>query len=362
MKRRLIVIGPVPPPHHGVTVSTGLVLANRELDRDFVVEHVDTSDRRSIENIGRWDVQNVWFGVRSIVDLLRRLRGTPGLVYLPLSQGLPAVLRDSLYIQVSAARGWSVAIHLRGSEFREFYEHQHGMARWWIRFSLRRVSSVGVMGTRLRWIFDGLVPAERIAVVANGTPDMQLDTSTREAETGLYLGNLLRRKGVVEALEAAILVLRARPSARFIFVGQWESAELEHEMRARAREVGDRLEFRGVTTGQPKHDLLARAGYMLFPPVEPEGHPRVVLEAQAAGLPVVTTNRGAIAETVIEGETGFVLEGPVPEELAERILRLLGEPGLRDRMGRAALARHQMHFTQEIADRRLAEWLAGVAD
>jgi glycosyltransferase involved in cell wall biosynthesis len=353
-------MGPVPPPYHGVTVSTSLVLANPELNRDFVVEHVDTSDRRTIENIGRWDVLNVWFGLRDLFDLGRRLRGRSGLVYLPISQGLPGVLRDSLFIQLAAARGWKVAIHLRGSEFRQFYRAQHRLARWWIRLSLRRTSSVGVMGFGLRWIFEGLVPAERIAVAANGTPELNRDTTKREAETGLYLGNLLRRKGVVEALEAALLVLRERPTARFLFAGEWESPALEREMRGRAREVGDRVEFLPVTTGQAKDDLLARVGYMLFPPVAPEGHPRVVLEAHAAGLPTVTTNRGAIIDTVIEGQTGFILEDPIPEELAERILRLLGDPGLRERMGHAALERYQTHFTQEIADRRLAEWLRSV--
>ena len=84
---------------------------------------------------------------------------------------------------------------------------------------------------------------------------------------------------------------------------------------------------------------------LLFPPVEPEGHPRVVLEALAAGLPVITTDRGAIAETVVEGESGFVLDHPVPDELAARVLRLLRDPELRDRMSkcRALALRAVLH-------------------
>jgi glycosyltransferase involved in cell wall biosynthesis len=361
MKSRLLVIGAVPPPHHGVAISTTLVLANPELGRDFVVQHIDTSDGRGAENIGRLDLQNAWIATRGLFALARRLRGQRGVVYLPLSQGLLAVLRDSLYIRLAAARGWKVAVHLRGGEFREFYEGQTRLARWWILGSLRRINSMAVMGLNLRWIFEGLMPDERIAVVANGTPDLDLDTSKRDAETGLYLSHLRRRKGVVEAIEAALIVLRARPTARFIFAGKSESPEVEQELRSRAREFGDRIEFRGMVAGDSKRDVLARAGYLLFPPVEPEGHPRVVLEAQAAGLPVITTDRGAIAEMVVDGETGFVLDQPVPEELADRILTLLGEPGLRERMGRAARDRHLTHFKQEIADRQLTEWLRDLA-
>ena len=100
---------------------------------------------------------------------------------------------------------------------------------------------------------------------------------------------------------------------------------------------------------------------LLFPPSEPEGHPRVVLEAMSAGLPVVTTDRGAIAETVADGQTGFVLPDPDPETLAERLLRLLEDAELRTQMGQASRARYLELFTQERADERLADWLAGVA-
>lgn len=358
---RLLVIGAIPPPYHGVTISTSLVLANPALTRDFAVEHLDISDRRDLGNIGHFDLLNVWVGLRSLYALARRLRGPRGVVYLPLAQGTLAVLRDSLYIRLAAMRGWLVAVHLRGGEFRGFYSGQPRPLRWWIAGTLRRASSVGVLGSCLRWIFEGLVPAERIVVVANGTPELELDTSRREAETGLFLGNLLRRKGVLEALEAALIVLRERPQARFVFAGEWESEELEQEIRRRARSVGDRIEFAGIVSGDAKREVLARAGYLLFPPVEPEGHPRVVLEALAAGLPAVTTDRGAIREIVVDRETGFVLPEPVPAELAERILLMLGEPGLRERMGRAARERHLGHFTQEIADGRLARWLLDVA-
>ncbi|MEA2143178.1 MAG: hypothetical protein QOI64_1608 [Solirubrobacteraceae bacterium] len=361
MKPRLVVIGAIPPPFHGVTISTSLVLANPQLAQSFDIRHVDTSDRRDIQNIGRVDLQNVWLGLRSLGALARRLRGRPGVVYLPLSQALPAVLRDSLYIRLAAALGWKVAVHLRGGEFPAFFAAQPRIVRWWLRGSLQRVSSVGVMGTCLRWLFEELVPAERIAVVCNGTPDVELGTAPRHEETGLYLGNLLRRKGVEEALEAVLAVLRERPDARFIFAGEWESAELERTMRERARAAGDRIEFRGVVTHDAKRDVLAGASYLLFPPRLPEGHPRVVLEALAAGLPIVTTDRGAIAETVVHGESGFVLDQPAPDQLADCILKLLGEPGLRARMGRSARDRYLGHFTQEIADRRMAEWLGNLS-
>ncbi|MCA1570250.1 MAG: glycosyltransferase family 4 protein, partial [Chloroflexi bacterium] len=297
-KRRLVIVGPLPPPYHGASVSTGLLVSSETLRRRFALAHVDISDRRcGRANIGRWP---------------------------------------------------------------DVYRAQPAPMRAWMRFTLRRVTSMGVMGESLRGLFDGLVAAERIAVVANGTPEITLPSLPRDPQQVLFFSNLRRRKGVIESVDAAIEVLREHPQARFVFVGDWESDELERDVRARARQAGDSVEFRPSATGDDRLALFACSSMLLFPPVQPEGHPRVVLEALAAGLPVITTDRGAIAETVVDGESGYVLEHPVPSELAACVLRLLRDPQLRDRMSRAARARYLERFTQEAADGAFADWIAGL--
>ena len=360
-RARLIVIGPIPPPVHGVTVSTGLVLANPLLRERFEVEHLDTSDRRSTDNIGSWDLVNVALALKHLAELVGRLRGERGIVYLPLSQNTGGVLRDSLFIQAAARAGWSVTAHLRGSEFRRFYLARGRAFRWWIRRSLRKLDSLAVMGGSLTSLFDGIVPEGRIAVVPNGTPDLDATASASRSDRILFLSNLRRRKGVVESVDAALLVLREEPDTQFVFVGEWEDERLESLLRRRAQAANGRIQFLPPVVGQEKDRLLLSSSILLFPPVEPEGHPRVVLEAMSAGLPVVTTDRGAIAETVMDGESGFVLPNPLPAELADRMLRLLRDKPLRRRMGEAARQRYLDEFTQRQADRRLVDWLEDVA-
>jgi glycosyltransferase involved in cell wall biosynthesis len=361
-KPTLILIGPLPPPYHGVTVSTTLVLKNSLLRQRFALLHVDTSDHRELANITRWDPQNVKLGLRAAMRLARARTTPPAIVYLPLSQSAPGFLRDSLFIHIAALRRWKVAVHLRGSDFRAFYDGSPVSLKRWIRLTLGQVTSVALMGTSLHWVADGLVPRERITVVPNGTPEPQTDGAPRHEATVLFLSNLMRRKGAAEAVETALIVLRRHPSARFTFVGEWEDEQLSRELRRRASDSGDRIRFLQPVTAAAKDRLLASSSLLLFPPVEPEGHPRVVLEAMAAGLPVVATRRGAIAETVTDGENGFLVDEPVPAELAERVLRLLRDEDLRLRMGAAARRRHLERFTQEVADRQLADWLWNVAD
>jgi glycosyltransferase involved in cell wall biosynthesis len=359
----LVVVGPLPPPLHGVTISTELVLANQHLRSRFVVLHLDTSDHSAGREIGRWNVRNITLGLVHTARFARMIaRHRPGVVYLPLSQGGGGFLRDALLIRVAARARWRVAVHLRGSEFRtHFFERQNRLLRWWITSTLRRVSAAAVMGESLREVFGTLVPAEMIAVVPNGTPEIVANVHGRDPRTVIFLSNLRRRKGVVEAVDAALLVLEKQPDARFLFAGEWEEDDLRLELTEKAERGNGRISFLPPVSTAEKAALLASSAVMVFPPVEPEGHPRVVLEAIAAGLPIVTTNRGAIAETVVDGESGFVLAHPDPQALADHILRLLEDDALRERMGQAARARHREHFTQARADERLADWLTAVA-
>jgi glycosyltransferase involved in cell wall biosynthesis len=361
MRQKLIVVGPLPPPVHGVTVSTSLVLGNRLLAERFSLTHLDTSDHRTGVNIGRWDSKNVLLGASAVLRLNRLLAGPQGVVYLPLSLSSGGFLRDSLFIHRAASRGWKVTAHLRGSEFPEFYAKQSTPYRRWIRTTLLKLNSMGVMGSSLIGLFDGVIPRERIAVVPNGTPDIHRDGIERDPETVLFLSSLRPRKGVIQSVETALRVIERRPTAKFVFVGAWVDDRLERELKELAAPAGDRIRFLPPAVDGEKQKLLLSSALLLFPPVKPEGHPRVVLEAIAAGLPVVTTDRGAIAETVLDGECGFVLDEPAPDELADRVLRVLDDRQLRERMGRAARSRYLEEFTQEQADRKLADWLTDVA-
>jgi glycosyltransferase involved in cell wall biosynthesis len=360
-KPLLVIVGPLPPPVHGVAISTSLALRNSLLRESFQLEHLDTTDRRSIENLGRWDLPNIVLGLRAALRLLAKLRTRDGILYLPLSESAGGFLRDSIFVHLAARRGWKIALHIRNSTFRDFYEERGFLYRVWIRFTLRQITGLAVLGNSLRNLFDGLVSKEIVSVVPNGTPDANTDVEPKRNRV-LYLSNLSRKKGIDHAVETAFLVREGSDRAEFIFAGEWESDDVRHEIRQRIGSDGNRIEFLPPISGAAKDELLASAWVLLFPVAWGEGHPRILLEALAAGVPVVTTDRATIADTVVDGEAGFVLPDPEPAALAKKILLLLDDPYLRERMSRAARKRYLKHFTQDRADRLLADWLTVVAE
>ena len=93
---------------------------------------------------------------------------------------------------------------------------------------------------------------------------------------------------------------------------------------------------------------------VVIPSIVQEGFPLVACEAMAAGRPVIASNAGGIPEVVIHGDTGLLVPASDVGALAEAILRLASDQGLRDEMGRAALARANL-FTWDAAARRADE-------
>jgi len=159
-----------------------------------------------------------------------------------------------------------------------------------------------------------------------------------------YIANLREDKGHLCLVEAARLVAQEVPGVRFLFVGR-EDAEAV-SVRQRIRELG--LGGNIVLTGS-RRDVAAilDASLLVAHPGEQEGLSNAILEAMAAGVPVVASGAGGNPEAVEDGETGFLVPPGDPAALASRILELLRDPVRAASMGRAARARARERFGLE---------------
>jgi glycosyltransferase involved in cell wall biosynthesis len=156
------------------------------------------------------------------------------------------------------------------------------------------------------------------------------------------VGRLAPQKGHETLLEAANLV----PEAQFVIVG-------DGELRSRlVRIAGDNVHFTGARDDVP--DLLASFDVYAQPSLY-EGLCVAVLEAQAAGVPVVATPVGGMRETVVEGETGLVVPVGDARALASAIRGLIEDKELAARLAAEAERRVRANYT---VDRMIDETLA----
>jgi len=115
------------------------------------------------------------------------------------------------------------------------------------------------------------------------------------------------------------------------------------------------VKFEGPVHGKKKHDLFVSSDIFVFPTYyPPEGHPWVILEAMAAGLPIITTDQGAITESVIEGVNGFIVGKRSPDQITEKIKLLIENPQIREKMGKESRRLYLENFTEERMVERLA--------
>lgn len=163
----------------------------------------------------------------------------------------------------------------------------------------------------------------------------------------LTAGRFALKKGQAYLLRAMPHILRRQPKARLALIGFGPLEEaLESEVRSLG--LGDCVRFIGKVPHDEMPGYLAAADVFVLPSIvspsgDTEGLGVVLLEALAAGTPVVASRVGGIPDIVKDGETGLLVAEKQPEALAEAILRLLEQPALGARLveeGRRHIERH----------------------
>jgi glycosyltransferase involved in cell wall biosynthesis len=164
------------------------------------------------------------------------------------------------------------------------------------------------------------------------------------------VGRISKEKGQIFLVNAAPAILEDFPEAVFLIIGD---GELKDECAGRARALGleKNFIFTGIRNDIPV--LLAGMDVFVLPSLD-EGMPMAVLEAMAAGKPVVATGTGSIPRIIDEGKNGLVVEPGNSAALSGAVKRLLKDPAAAAVMGSAALNRIKSEYS---ADKMAGEYM-----
>jgi glycosyltransferase involved in cell wall biosynthesis len=204
-----------------------------------------------------------------------------------------------------------------------------------------------------RYLAAGAVPRERLRVIPNGVDTQRFrplpefraalrrELGLGDAFAWLAVGRFETAKDYPTMLAAFARVLEQRPDSVLLLVGRG-SLQQETEELTRSLGLGRQVRFLGVRGDIP--ELISAAdGYILSSAWE--GMPMVLLEAAAAGIPIVATAVGGTGEVVLDGETGFLAPPRDPAALADAMLRLAGLPAEeRGRLGLRSRAHIEAHY------------------
>ncbi|MCE5270917.1 glycosyltransferase family 4 protein [bacterium] len=349
-RRTILVIGPVPPRLTGGIASyVGFMLASPALSGRFRLVALDNS------------LAPLWRR-----NLVTRLAASLGLT-LRLSVRLARLRPDAVHIHSSSFSsfwektflltvcrlfGRFTILHLHGASFKEFY--QNSPLKRAIRYFLDRADVLVALSPYWRGYL-GSLSRSRIEIVPNCAAEaffgVRADVAANSAV--VFTGEIGRRKGADVLIEAFGLLRGRGVEAPLLVAGDCALGDSLEAWKERARRAGvEGIQFLGTVDQAGLVGLFSRAALFTLPSCA-EGVPIAMLEAMAAGLPVVVTPVGGIPDAVQDGEQGLIVPVGDSRVLADRIESLLAAPELRRRMGESARRTAEMKYAPAVTARAL---------
>lgn len=226
----------------------------------------------------------------------------------------------------------------------------------------RAVPTMAVSRSTARDLGERGLPESEIAVIPNGVDIERYgpgDPATRfEAPTLLYLGRLKRYKRVDLPIRAVAALRAEGRGLRLVIAGTGDHADALRDL-AHELDVSDAVEFRGYVSEEEKLELFRRAWiHVLTSPKEGWGITN--LEAAASATPTIASDSPGLRDSVVDGQTGFLVPHDDVVALTDRIRALLDDPSLREQLGANAL-RFAQRFTWDRAADDTEAFLAEAA-
>ncbi|MDZ7316712.1 MAG: glycosyltransferase family 4 protein [candidate division KSB1 bacterium] len=258
-----------------------------------------------------------------------------------------------LYILAARLAGKPVVLHVHGALFDQFYDSSPPIVRSIIRLFLAQCRSVIVLGEKWRRFFQKVVSEQKLTVIENG---IALPAALKRAPHAgplvfLHLGEISERKGISDLLRAFSLVKEQRSDfiLRLVGGGQLGAAAQLVETLG----LGANVEILGPKVGDEKWEMLFRSDVFVLAS-HAEGMPIALIEALAAGLPIIAAKAGSVPEMIQDGRNGFLIEPGDFRGLATTALTLLSSPILCESMGRENRSLAERRFDIRICAEKMA--------
>ena len=317
-----------------------IVHCHSDMDRDRVVEDGGTTihylalPRQRI-------IPNLVTGVRRVRETLAEIK--PDLVHAHVAHFAYAGVRAG-YPTIYTIHGVLArerAIY-RGTLFDRL---RYGLLGWYEARALRRVDRLVAISS---YVLDeyAQVRADSWLRIDNPVPREFFSVADR-AEAGriLYAGSITEIKDLLMLLRAVERLVPLYPGVKLRLAGRATSEIYERQVRGYVKTHGleEQVEFLGLLSREELLEEYSRCALLALSSVQ-ENAPMAVIEAMAAGKPVVATRVGGVPDLVSEGETGYLVPAGDDLTMAERLAELLGNTALCKRLGQQARVVAQGRF------------------
>ncbi|MBL7913714.1 MAG: glycosyltransferase [Bacteroidia bacterium] len=349
MKYKLLILGKLPPPYMGPSIAFQ-ILINSGLKNEFNLDYLDVTANENLNTLGKWSLKKVFTNLDIYRKLGKKLKNNkPDVVLIPISQTGLGFFKDSVFIVICKLYGCKVMIQLRGSGFKHWVQNSNPLNKFYVNLILKIPKGVIVLGNNLKYLFADYFKENEIYVVPNGgNYNVNDRTYTNNNKVKLiYLANLQPSKGIEDVIDALVILNKKLPNSfSMTIIGEWRKNETKIKCLDIIEKNNLPVTFYNSEVSKNKFDYLTSSDIFIFTPREPEGHPWVIVEAMASGLPIISTDQGAIIESVIDGVNGYIVPVKSPDIIADKLITLINNYDLRHKMSVSSRNMYLEKFTE----------------
>jgi len=357
----VLMLGPAPPDIGGMVTSISLLLESPLRER-FALHRFGVHSRRpkTGRRAGRvW--RSAFRHLRALASLGRTIaREQVEIVHIHTCSYF-TFYRNLLDLAVAKLLRCKTVVHIRGGRFEQFCTDSGPIGRWLIRRSFRTTDAVVVLSERWRHALAPFIGRTPTFVIPNPAPPIPPTRPTAEDRADhacrfLYLAALTTAKGLRDLLEAAAM-LRADGIPFELVVTGPAIDEPRSQWQQQVEQAGldSHVRLHDPVMGAAKTQLLESVDCFVHPS-HSEGLPNAILEAAAAGLPVIATAVGSVPELMQpdprEDTIAPLVPPHNPRALAFEMRRLATNPAMRRRIGQNLQQHVATHYSlATVADR-----------
>ncbi|RPA38317.1 glycosyltransferase family 4 protein [Shewanella frigidimarina] len=321
-KKKILIISPLPPPVHGMSIATEYIINELKLSGYWFLSYVNTATSKKIESTnqqGKIKFFKIIFFIKNILKGLYRIISLrPDILYVAIPQSFLGYCSYLPYILLAKILSSKVIIHFHGAKFNKLFNNRfYGYLL--VKVTIIFVDRVIVLGQSIKYSLINIFPENMIEICENGVfrPESIPVTSVNtEKRNILFLSNLMESKGILVLLRC----LKNNPCLfdRFTVTicGQFDGRSVE--IKSLLHELSASINFKGPVYGSAKDKVLRSADIFVLPSFN-EGQPLSILEAYMYGCCVITTTVGGIVDIFQDKLNGYKISVNDPECLFEKL-------------------------------------------
>ncbi len=359
---KMFAILQLPPPIHGAAAVGKQIKESSLINSSFDIRYLRISTKSS-SKIFKGNFFKFFRIFSLFYRVLFRLLRSYEIVYItPCASGVEWY-KDFIICQLAKLLKKKVVLH---------YHNKGITANLFVPRCLKKILfnkvDVILLSPLLKYDLKGLISDENIYYCPNGI-DFNNYSALYIKETNnlnqirfLFLSNMIRTKGVFILLEACYKLHRMGYDFECNFVGPWyEDIESEFHQTVDKYDLHAKVSYLGPKYEDAKLSILKSSDVFIFPTYYPdECFPLVLLEAMSVGLPIISTNEGAIPDIVQDGLNGFIVPKKDSHALANAMGKLIQEPLLRNEMSLKGKEYYLSKFTSQHFEKNFVDTICNI--